>query len=89
MSIITPPSQLLSASPVAEEIFPDDLHSMDGLFELVDGRLVEKHLSFKGGKTATRVISILNAFVDQHELGEVVPEVTFKCFPRKPSQIQT
>jgi Uma2 family endonuclease len=45
-------------------------------------------MSFKGGKTVTKVISILVAFIGEHNLGEVVPEVTFKCFPQKPNQVR-
>jgi Uma2 family endonuclease len=88
MSIITPPSPSISTSAVSKKAEPDDLLMMDGLFELVDGRLVEKHMSFIGGKTATRVITILSAFVAEHRLGEIVPEVSFKCFPLKPTQVR-
>jgi Uma2 family endonuclease len=80
---------MIVESPVSQ-FTPDDLLRIegDGLYELVDGALVEKHMSFKGGKTATRVITILSSFADQNKLGDVVPEVTFKCFPNKPSQVR-
>jgi len=61
---------------------------MDGLFELVDGRLVEKHMSFEAGETAVKVILVLGGYVQQHNLGKVVSEVTFRCFPEKPGQVR-
>ena len=70
---------------------PEDLHRLeggDGLFELVDGVLVEKHMSFGAGDTVVTVSSLLNAFAKQQKLGKVVSEVTFRCFPEKPAQIR-
>jgi Uma2 family endonuclease len=88
MSIITPPSPSISARPASRDVAPDDLLMMDGLFELVDGRLVEKHMSFEAGDTAVKAILVLGSFAQQHGLGKFVSEVTFRCFPEKPRQVR-
>jgi Uma2 family endonuclease len=88
MSVITSQSPSVSLETISGVATPDDLLSMDGLFELVDGRLVEKHMSFEGGDTTVIVSSLLHAFVKHHQLGKVVSEVTFRCFINKPNQVR-
>jgi Uma2 family endonuclease len=61
----------------------------DGRFELVDGQLEQKSdMGFEAGDTAAIVISRLRAFVSEQKLGKVVTEVSFQCFPNKPSQVR-
>jgi hypothetical protein len=43
------------ASPPPATIEPDDIPKMDGLFELVDDRLVEKNMSFLSGATCVKL----------------------------------
>ncbi len=76
---------MLAAPP---NISPDDIPKMDGLFELVDDQLIEKHMSFKSGATAVTLSVTLGSFVKKHQLGALVSEVTFRCFPNKPRQVR-
>ena len=78
------------ASADADSISPDDLLRMEqrGLFELVDGQLIEKPTGFLSGRTASLVDRRVGAFLDRHPLGELCSETTFRCFPLKPSQVR-
>ena len=69
---------------------PEDLLHLDreGLFELVDGQLVEKQMSFIAGKCATRVGQILSNYLEKSPVGEVASEVTFQCFPDDPDLVR-
>ncbi|HET6246120.1 MAG TPA: Uma2 family endonuclease [Tepidisphaeraceae bacterium] len=71
---------------------PDDLLRLeeddDHLYELVDGKLVEKEMSSLANKTAARIITVLNTFCLQHNSGDVYAEQSFQCFPHDPDQIR-
>jgi Uma2 family endonuclease len=62
---------------------PDDVLQLEneGLFELVDGQLVEKKTSSIASKTANRIAFHLSVWTQDFEKGEVFPEQTFHCFP--------
>jgi Uma2 family endonuclease len=81
---------LPAVSTEATLVTPDDLLNMEsrGLFELVDGQLVEKPLGFLSGRTATLLAKRLGNFLDQQALGEICSETTFQCFPLKPAQVR-
>ena len=63
---------------------PDDLTRLEdeGLFELVDGKLVEKQMSRIASLTAGRITTALSIYVARGNFGDVLPEQTFQCFPR-------
>ena len=67
---------------------PDELLHLDGLFELVGGELVEKQLSFLAGKAAIRIILSLETWLQRNPVGDLVSEVTFRCFPDDPDLIR-
>jgi Uma2 family endonuclease len=69
-------------------ISPQDLLEMDGLYELVDGELREKHTGFDAGDTTVNVTLGVGGYVKANGLGKVVSEVTFQCFPLKPNQVR-
>lgn len=79
-----PPPKLQQAPAIA----PEDLLGMEGLFELVDGELQEKQTGFDAGDTTVNVTLSLGGYVKANGLGKVVSEVTFQCFPEKPSQVR-
>src|SRR6185437_13703545 len=62
---------------------PDDILKLEGegLYELVDGKLVEKQMSSLASKTATRIIHRLSTWSDDFQRGEIYPEQSFQCFP--------
>jgi Uma2 family endonuclease len=59
-----------------------------GLFELVDGKLVEKAMSSLGGKCALRVGQHLQNFLDSHQCGDAMSEVSLQCFPHDPGLVR-
>ena len=78
---------LIAAKP---QVTPDDLLNLDeqGLFELVDGKLVEKQMSYLSGKTAVLVSAKLFSYVSANRLGDVLSETSFRCFPDDPDKIR-
>jgi Uma2 family endonuclease len=71
-------------------VTPDDLLRLEdeGLFELVDGKLVEKRMSSLASKTAGIITHRLLSFAEQGRLCEVYPEQAFRCFPEAPDLIR-
>ncbi len=71
-------------------VTPEDLLKLgqQGLFELVDGRLVEKPMGALSGETATIISSTLHPFIRSRRLGELYSETTFCCFPHNPTQVR-
>jgi Uma2 family endonuclease len=62
---------------------PEDLLNLDGdgLYELVDGKLVEKRMSFLAGRTGVLISQRLGNYVETSHVGAVVQEISFQCFP--------
>jgi Uma2 family endonuclease len=61
----------------------DDLLNMpDGdRYELVHGKLVERHMGTESNLLATRIAFLLQSFLETHPMGYVVcSETTFTCF---------
>jgi Uma2 family endonuclease len=73
---------------LANPISPDDVARMDGLFELVDDHLVEKHRGFRSGVAVVRLVCRLQPFATANHLGTLASAVTFRCFPNKPRQVR-
>ena len=69
---------------------PDDLLHMEdrGLYELVDGQLVEKPISSLSRETAGVITIGLGIFLRQNRLGVLYPEQTFQCFPDDPDLVR-
>jgi Uma2 family endonuclease len=87
-ALAAPPAASVRKQRAAESADPEDLVKLadNGLFELVNGKLVEKGMSFLSGDVATEIVIGLGGFVKAHQLGKLVIEVSFQCFPEKPSQ---
>jgi Uma2 family endonuclease len=70
---------------------PEDLLTMpDGkLYELVDGRLVERKTSVWSSYVAGVIFHLLHSFCCEHRRGWVFPEGTsFRCFPALPGRVR-
>ena len=70
---------------------PDDLLAMpDGdRYELVDGHLVEKDMSFWSSYVAGELHGRMRDQCRANHLGWVVPEgATYQCFPHRPQQVR-
>ncbi len=72
-------------------INPEDLLRMPdaGRFELIDGDLVERHMSALSSYVAAQLVALLGAFCREHQLGWVLDsEVGYKCFPWKARRLR-
>ena len=80
MTIANPPTRFT----------PEDVLNLEeeGLYELVDGKLVEKPMSFLANKTAGIIIRRLGDFTDKTHAGEIVLEQTFQCFSHDPDRVR-
>lgn len=70
---------------------PQDLLTMpDGdKYELVDGQLVEKSMSFWSSFVAGKAYLRLALYAEQKQAGWVVPEgTTYQCFPDAPNKVR-
>jgi Uma2 family endonuclease len=69
---------------------PDDLLNLEseGLFELVDGKLVKKQMSSVASETAGIAFARLFNFLEKSGGGIPYPEQTFQCFPHDPSLVR-
>jgi Uma2 family endonuclease len=69
---------------------PDDVLRLEekGLFELVDGKLVEKHLGPLVSQTVGLIVGRLVSWRGMADAGAVVPEQTFQCFPHEPQMVR-
>ncbi len=88
MSAIAPPTVRPS---VPVEYTPDDLLHMQeqGLFELAEGRLIEKTMSFLATETAGNITFILKSYLKStNSKTAVLPEQSFQCFAKKPRQVR-
>ncbi len=80
------PISTINTEPMAERQLKID---EDGLYELIDGELVEKaNVGFRAGSTASIITASLHNFVSKNKLGVVASEVSFRCFPAKPDQVR-
>ena len=86
---------LAAAAPLAAvpELTPDDLAAANGTlrqgrFELVDGRLVKKPMSFDANQVAANFVIELGIYLRRTPIGVVLVEQEYQCFPRKPRQVR-
>src|SRR5437763_8459505 len=70
---------------------PDDLlHMPDGdSYELVDGRLVEKHMGAESDRIALRLGGKLDQYCADRQIGFVFGAQTgYRCFPNRPRLVR-
>ncbi len=80
----------MAQSPEQVRFTPEDVLRLeeDGLYELINGRLVEKAMSSLANKTAAIIGARLFNYLELNEAGDLYNEQTFKCFPTDPSGIR-
>lgn len=79
------------STAVQARITPDDLLNMPNgeRYELVNGELVERRMSFWSSYVSLMVARLLAAFCEPRGLGWVVPEGTsYRCFPADPERVR-
>jgi Uma2 family endonuclease len=81
----------MTVASTKTRFMPQDLLDMDGdgLFELVDGELVEKEMSSLANRTAVIISTRLLNFNEQAKSGNVVyAEQSFQCFAHDPDLVR-
>ena len=81
----------MTTASQAPPITPDDLlklpDSVD--YELVDGRLVERHMGMESSEIAARLVGLLIMFLRDHRLGRVFgADASYQCFPDAPQKVR-
>jgi Uma2 family endonuclease len=72
-------------------VTPDDLLAMpDGdSYELVDGKLVERHMGSWSSYVGTRLVWLLTDYCDKNAKGWVwAADCSYQCFPDRPSLVR-
>ncbi len=72
------------------ELTPDDALAMSGdrLYELVDGRLVEKNMSTISTHVSGKIARLLGYHCDSPLIAHIFPEHSYACFKNKPKQMR-
>jgi Uma2 family endonuclease len=81
MSILSPTST----------VTPEELLAMpDGVdFELVDGKLVERHMGMESSEIAGQIFGLLWMFLRDHRLGRLFgADAAYRCFPDAPGKVR-
>ncbi len=81
----------MTARAVLPRITPDDLLAMpDGdAYELIDGRLREKHMSYKSSSLAARILVLWGIYLETRDIGTLSGEGGgFRCFPDDPEKVR-
>jgi Uma2 family endonuclease len=81
----------MSTITTKSQYTPEDLLNMpDGdLYELVDGRLVERNMGSWPALVGGRLLQYLNNFSDQNPAGWALSgECSYQCFPDAPSKVR-
>lgn len=70
---------------------PDDLLNMSDSkdYELVGGRLVERHMGAESSEIGGNLYFLLRLFCREHDLGKLWPsDNSYACFPHDPKQVR-
>jgi Uma2 family endonuclease len=81
----------MSAPTLERPITPDELLAMpDGdLYELVDGRLVERHMGARSSFVASQLVRLLGNYCAANAAGWYWgPDAGYQCFPDRPSLVR-
>jgi Uma2 family endonuclease len=70
---------------------PDDLLRMENAvsYELVDGKLVERHMGMESSAIAVRVAFLIALFLRDNRLGHLFgADASYQCFPNAPAKVR-
>src|SRR5512135_3536390 len=73
------------------KLSPDDLLALpdEKSYELIDGELVERNVSYYSSWVGGKLFRRLDEFVENHNLGWVAPaDAGFQCFPDSPRTVR-
>jgi Uma2 family endonuclease len=79
-----------TVTAASKDLTPDDVLNMsdDILYELVDGRLVEVHVSVESSLIACNVLFLLKSHCDSPRIAYVLSEQGYTCFPGKRNRMR-
>jgi Uma2 family endonuclease len=86
-----PGSNVMTTLTKPTIVTPEDLLQLpdSSSMELVDGRIVEKHVSIKSSATELKIAYILTGFVETQTIARVFPaSLGYQCFPSAPDRIR-
>jgi Uma2 family endonuclease len=75
----------------AEPVKPEDLlEREDGIrYELIDGRLVERHMGARSSEVAANIIQVIGRYVVERKLGKVfAPDCGYQIFASDPNWVR-
>lgn len=70
---------------------PDDLLRMEDAinYELVDGKLVERHMGMESSEIAARIVLLIGMFLRSHSIGRLFgADASYQCFPSAPNKVR-
>jgi Uma2 family endonuclease len=70
---------------------PDDLLRMENAinYELVDGRLVERHMGMESSEIAVRIAMLIGIFLRVQKVGKLFgADASYQCFPDAPGKVR-
>ena len=70
---------------------PEDLLRMEDAinYELVDGKLVERHMGMESSEIALRIAFLLGLFLRDHRLGRLFgADASYQCFPNASKNVR-
>ena len=70
---------------------PDDLLRMEDAinYELVDGKLVERHMGMESSEIAARIVLLIGLFLRDHPLGRLFgADASYQCFPNASKNVR-
>jgi Uma2 family endonuclease len=70
---------------------PDDLLRMEDAvnYELVDGKLVERHMGMESSAIAGQILMLIGLFLRSQARGRVFPpDASYQCFANAPSKVR-
>lgn len=81
---------IMTMSATQIQFTPDDVLRLqdEGLYELVNGKLVEKRIGSLASRTALRIGKLLGNFLDASQAGEGYSEQTYQCFAHEPTLVR-
>ena len=89
MTLMTAPPILADPAEVTRPT-PNDVPALEsrGLYELVNGLLVEKAMGYVANYVAGEVTVSLKLHCRETNAGHVLPEQSFRCFPQDPDLVR-
>jgi Uma2 family endonuclease len=77
-------------APSKRKLTPDEFLTMEdaATYELVEGELEERNVSFESSEVTTSIIELLKGYARERRLGSVLgPDIGLQIFPGRPARV--